>query len=172
MPFTARVDIEKNDLSFSVKRTTMRYLERFFRRTLFKKVFMMYALLNLAFALLAGLELVDVMRGHQATKSPECSAEQGFAMTSVEGAVSHVFCLLSYVSRLAFNVSRPRVGAGLFAVGGSGGCGASAGAGGAAFCWRERRILNERSWSMKKLLMMGTACLMSVAVSAAWQTSI
>jgi len=26
--------------------------------------------------------LVDVMRGHQATESPECSTEEGFAFTS------------------------------------------------------------------------------------------
>ena len=35
------------------------------------------------FAMFAGLELVDVMRGHQATKSPDSSTEEGFAITSV-----------------------------------------------------------------------------------------
>ena len=34
------------------------------------------------FATFAGLELVGVMRGHQATESPECSTEEGFAITS------------------------------------------------------------------------------------------
>ena len=36
------------------------------------------------FATFAGLELVDVMRGHQATKSPDSSTEEGFAITSRE----------------------------------------------------------------------------------------
>ena len=39
------------------------------------------------FAMFAGLELVDVMRGHQATKSPDSSTEEGFAITSKENGM-------------------------------------------------------------------------------------
>ena len=34
------------------------------------------------YRMFAGLESDDVMREHQATKSPECSTEEGFAITS------------------------------------------------------------------------------------------
>lgn len=53
--------------------------------------------------------MVDVMRGHQATESPECSTEEGFAITSIlKGAIFSGDINWPFLNTQAFEKIAPR----------------------------------------------------------------